>query len=95
MQASCFAFLVGLVLFAAPAVAQFRGFQAASVEPTPLVELKPGEVADVALRIRIRRGYHINTDKPSEDYMIPTRLTWDAAPLEVKNIEYQPNEKLL
>ena len=71
---SFFAFLVGLVLFAAPAAAQFRGFQAASVEPTPLVELKPGESAEVALRIRIRRGYHINSDKPSEDYMYALRM---------------------
>ena len=88
---SCFrvvAVTLLLAALAAPASAQFRGFQAASVEPTPAIELKAGEETTVALRIRVRRGYHINSGTPSEDYMIPTQLSWEAAPLEVQSVEY-------
>lgn len=81
-----------LAALAASAAAQFRGFQAASVEPTPAIELKPGEETTVALRIRVRRGYHINSDTPSEDYMIPTQLRWESAPLEVQSVEYPAGE---
>ena len=40
----------------------------ASVETKTLVLLKP--------------GYHVNSNTPSEAYLIPLRLTWEAGPLE-------------
>ncbi len=37
---------------------------------------------------QLREGYHVNSNTPSEDYLIPLKLTWNAAPLEVVAVEY-------
>ncbi|MCB1019433.1 MAG: hypothetical protein KDC27_05870 [Acidobacteria bacterium] len=72
--------------------AQFRGFQAASVAPPQPLSIKAGGETRLPLTVRVRRGYHINSSKPNEDYLIPTALTWDAAPLEVVRVEYPEAE---
>jgi DsbC/DsbD-like thiol-disulfide interchange protein len=75
-------------LLAGVALGQFRGVQAASVLPHSGVQLKPGEELSVPLKVVIRPGYHINSNTPAEDYLIPTRLTWNDAGLKVKSIDY-------
>ena len=87
----CFS-LAGLLLFAGLATGQFRGFQAATLAPAPPLKLTPGEVVELPLIVRIRRGYHINSNKPTEDYMIPTRLTWDSAEIQVEAVEFPEAE---
>lgn len=72
--------------------AQFRGFQAATLVPPAPVTVKPGAEVEIPLHIRIRSGYHINSDQPAEDYLIPTQIVWDAAPLQVVRVEYPDAE---
>lgn len=72
--------------------AQFRGFQAAAVLPPASITVKPGAEVQVPLTVRIRSGYHINSNEPAEDYLIPTQVAWDAAPLEVVRVEYPEAE---
>ena len=86
---------VALVLGGASLEGQFRGFQAASAVPSPPVEVKPGGTFAVPLTVRIRRGYHINSNKPLEDYLIPTQIVWDAAPFEVLGTEYPEAELVM
>jgi hypothetical protein len=81
-----------VLLHSDAAMAQFRGVQAASVMPPKTVQIKPGEDLAVSLKVAIRPGYHMNSDKPAEDYLIPTRLTWDVAGLTVKSVEYPKAE---
>ena len=78
----------------AVAPAQQFGFSAASVEPSPGVRIsEPGSV-QVAVGIRIRRGYHINSNRPNEPYLIPTSLSWNQPPFRVVSIEYPPAEEV-
>lgn len=84
----------GLALVAAVALAQFTGFSAASIERSSGVELSPGTVVEVPVAIKIRKGYHINSNRPLESYLIPTKLSWDAAPLTVKSMEYPEAEEV-
>ena len=90
------AWLTAAVLLGAAAGAQsFRGFQALSVVPPEPVFLKAGEEVVVLLTLRIRPGYHINSNRPAEDYLIPTKLSWEAAaPLELKSIDYPAGENV-
>jgi thiol:disulfide interchange protein DsbD len=37
---------------------------------------------------RLRSGFHVNSNKPNEEYLIPLRLTWEAAPLQVVEVVY-------
>ena len=43
---------------------------------------------EVRVTAQLKPGYHVNSNTPSEDYLIPLRLTWDAKPLEVAAISY-------
>jgi hypothetical protein len=38
--------------------------------------------------VQLANGYHVNTNAPLDPYLIPLRLTWDAAPLEVAGVDY-------
>jgi hypothetical protein len=91
-SAALLAATTALLLHLGVARAQFRGVQAASVMPPKGVEIKPGEDLAVALKVAIRPGYHMNSDNPAEDYLIPTRLTWDVAGLTLKSVEYPKAE---
>jgi len=38
-------------------------------------------MADSALPLELRPGYHVNSNTPSDEYLIPLRLTWNPGPL--------------
>ena len=82
------------VLGASAGAQSFRGFQALSVVPPEPVFLKAAEEVVVPLTLRVRPGYHVNSNRPAEDYLIPTKLTWDAAPMELRSIKYPPAENV-
>jgi len=47
-----------------------------------------GATATAVLRVQLRAGHHVNSTTPSDEFLIPLRLTWDAAPLEVGDIHF-------
>lgn len=47
--------------------------------PAPLVTAVQGQAATVPLSFRVASGYHINSNKPKSDFLIPTALKVDAA----------------
>lgn len=49
---------------------------------------KRGEVMAAKVAVQMRGGYHVNSNTPADPYIIPLRLTWDAAPLEVAEVVY-------
>lgn len=90
-SASCWISLLAAVL--APAAAAQTPQLLTIQEPDKTVVPRQGEVR-IVLKAAVRPGYHTNSDKPSEDYLIPLRLTWDPqAPLQVIEILY-PKPKL-
>lgn len=51
-----------------------------SLQALPSVDgVRPGDAFRVAIVLAIQPGYHINAHIPSLDYLIPTRLTFDAS----------------
>ena len=48
--------------------------QLVAESPKPL-RLAPGTVGSAVFVLRIARGYHINSQKPADDYLIPTAAT--------------------
>lgn len=55
----------------------------------------PGQSAKLAVLARIEPGYHINDHKPSLDYLIPTKVEFDASPnLQVEKVVY-PRGKMV
>ena len=85
------AFLIAVVVGLAGAQS-FSGFHAASVLPSSTVTLDPGRQVVVPVAVRIRPGFHVNSDRPADAYLIPTELTWRTKALALKGIEYPPAE---
>ena len=50
-------------------------------------------VVSTRLAVQLRNGYHVNSNTPAEDYLIPLGLTWNVSPLEVREIIY-PKPKM-
>ena len=49
---------------------------------------KIGSSAQVKVSLELRPGYHCNSNKPSDEYLIPLKLTWAAGPLEAPEVSY-------
>src|ERR1700730_4466005 len=60
-------------------------------KPEP-VAAKAGSTVEVKLPLQLREGYHVNSDKPPDPYLIPLRLTWDSGPIRVAEIVYPKPE---
>lgn len=61
--------------------------------PDPLVA-KPGATVEETLHLSVREGFHVNSDKPKDEYVIPIKLTWAGGPLETKQVIYPKPEEI-
>lgn len=53
------------------------------VEVKPVLSVsavKPGQKAKLAVVLRVKKGWHVNANKPNEDFLIPTVVTLKPAP---------------
>jgi thiol:disulfide interchange protein DsbD len=67
--------------------------QAVTLEPPRPIAAKRGETVRFELGVQLRNGYHMNSNTPADEYLIPLRLTWDDGPLQVVDIVY-PKPKM-
>lgn len=49
-----------------------------SMAPAPVISIRQGKAATVPLSFRVSRGYHINSNRPKSEFLIPTTLKIDA-----------------
>lgn len=42
----------------------------------------------------VQPGFHVNSDKPKDEFVIPIKLTWTAGPLQTKSIAYPAPEQV-
>jgi len=61
----------------------------------PLATVTRGQAGIVKLRFHIGNGYHINSNKPKEEFLIPTALKLDApTDIAITKTTYPPGEEL-
>ncbi len=82
---------LAVIALATIAVAQDKPYPAAAsvLQPQAYVSLQPvprGHAFEIALVAKISPGFHINAHEPSEEYLIPTKITADL-PLGVALVE--------
>ncbi len=65
-----------------------------SIAPSDPLTVKRGEPAKQILKAVVLPGFHVNSDKPRDEFLIPLKLTWNAGPLEVKSISYPKPEEM-
>jgi len=80
-----FVLCFSLTLFAQPAEQQHVNFK-----PVLSVDkVQPGNGFKVALKVKVEEGWHINSNKPAEDYLIGTNISIDSsAGFKLAAIEY-------
>src|SRR5262249_39189247 len=96
-----------ILLVAGSLAAQAPGTVQPSVIMAPVgnVQMNPGETRRVELDFRVSSGFHINSNKPHSNLLIPTTLKLvTPKPLDITSIQYpagddqtfpfSPNEKL-
>jgi hypothetical protein len=79
------------VLLAATMMAQEPGTRIPSVTFAPVskVQVKPGSAANVQLDFRVGSEFHINSNQPKSELLIPTQLKLSAVPpLSVVSLKY-------
>ena len=70
--------LVGLIaLLAGPARAQSGKSPSVSIVPVPLVTAQRATQTMVDLNFRVASGFHINSNAPKSEFLIPTSLKMD------------------
>lgn len=62
------------------------------VAPPPKITAKRNGAAEARLAVHLQSGYHVNSNTPSEDYLIPLRLAWESGPLKPAGIAYPKAE---
>jgi thioredoxin:protein disulfide reductase len=73
-------------LAAVAALAQTPGVLSIS-DPAKLTVPRSGEVIQ-SLKLQLQPGYHVNSNAPNEEYLIPMRLSWDSAAVETISVQY-------
>ena len=89
--------IISLAIFVAPAVTQdmpTRKTPSVVLEPYVVTSIPRGTATPVELQFRVAGGFHINSNKPTAEYLIPTTLKLDApTDLVVGKITYPPGEE--
>lgn len=65
-----------------------------TVRPPEQVTAKRGADLVETLKVVVQPGFHVNSDKPKDEFVIPLKLTWDDGPLEAKSTSYPKPEEI-
>ena len=66
-----------------------------SMFPSPLVTVTRGKPNTVNLRFRVSPGYHVNSNKPKSEFLIPTALKLNAlTDIVVGRVTYPPGREM-
>jgi len=50
--------------------------------------IRRGATGEVRVKLQLDAGYHVNSNTPSEQYLIPLKLTWGKEPLIAEEVVY-------
>lgn len=66
-----------------------------TVSPATQITIKRGAggVTQI-LNVNVLPGYHVNSDKPKDEFLIPLKLTWSSGPLDAGAIAYPKPEDI-
>ena len=59
-----------------------------TVAPPERAAGKRGGAFNAKLSAELRPGFHVNSNTPADEYLIPLRLTWSGSPLKVDQVIY-------
>ena len=74
-----------LLLASSLAFAQINVLTVGEIQP---VRVKAGQSVEVKLPLELKAGYHVQSNMPTEDYLIPLKVTWNPGPLTAGAVAY-------
>jgi hypothetical protein len=87
-----------LLLLCAPVLAQDSPggrFQSVTLAPVEVNTITRGKPGTVQLQFRVQRGYHINSNTPRAEFLIPTTLKLNApTDIVIGKVTYPPGEDM-
>ena len=85
-----FTFLISVAVAALPLQAQINALL--SVAPPQTLAAKRNEVVTANLEIQLKPDHHVNSNTPSDEYLIPLRFTWTTGVAEAVEVIYPKPE---
>lgn len=79
---------IAVLLLALGVVAPGQSINALTVAPASPVRAKVGATVDAKLQLEVRNGYHVQSNTPSDPYLIALKLTWNPGALESTGVSY-------
>ena len=73
--------ICGLICFA-------QAINVLHYDPPPPVRAKIGKQGRGQVPLSLQEGYHVNSNTPSDEYLIPLQLTWSKGALEPAEVVY-------
>src|SRR5947199_6393482 len=85
-----------LLMFTSQAISQDipgRKIPSVTMSPAPITTVTRGKPSDIGLRFHISPGFHVNSNKPNSEFLIPTALKINAPTyLVIGKITYPPGQ---
>lgn len=78
-----------MLLLAAPSgFLRAQGNSVLSIAPPEKLTAKRGTTAEVKLKAQLQPGFHVNSNAPADEFLIPLKLTWSNEQLQSEQITY-------
>jgi hypothetical protein len=58
------------------------------------ITAKPGTSVNAAIRVEVQPGFHVNSNHPHDEFLIPLKLTWTSGPLQTEAVQYPKAEDI-
>ena len=68
--------------------------QRLTVETPSALTLKAGTSAEQSLTVTVQPGYHVNSDRPRGEFLIPFKLTWSGEAVKAGEVTYPQSQEL-
>jgi cytochrome c biogenesis DsbD-like protein len=65
-----------------------------AVLPATQLVGRPGTTVTQQTRISVEPGFHVNSDKPTDEYVIPLKLTWTDGQMHPESVTYPKPESI-
>lgn len=79
--------------FSPCALAQLNQFgNVLNYTPPRKIAAHPGTTVESSLPLQLRPGYHVNSNTPPDQYLIPLRLTWNPGVLQPTDVTFPSAE---
>ena len=81
------------ILYCAAAFCQELGPRnVLKVAPPESVKAKAGATVNASIAVQVDSGFHVNSNKPAESYLIPLKLTWTSESLKSSQVTFPKPE---